>query len=102
MRHRDGEHISTIYSDHEQSPKATIRKFLIVQTEGSRRIERLVGFYSLDMILAIGYRVRSHRGVQFRCWDTEKGSIPCGRQAESCKIQSPPSVHDYISHKNIP
>lgn len=66
------EHISTIYSDHEQSQKATIRKFLIVQTEGSRRVERLVDFYSLEMILAIGYRVLSHRGVQFRRWATER------------------------------
>lgn len=66
------EHISTIYSDHEQSSQATIRKFLIVQTEGIRRVERLVDFYSLDMILAIGYRVRSHRGVQFRRWATER------------------------------
>jgi len=66
------EHISTIYSDHEQSPQATIRKFLIVQTEGNRRVERLVDFYSLDMILAVGYRVRSHRGVQFRRWATER------------------------------
>jgi len=66
------EHISTIYSDHELSPEATIRKFLIVQTEGSRQVERLVDFYSLEMILAIGYRVRSHRGVQFRRWATER------------------------------
>ena len=69
------EHISTIYSDHEQSPEATIRKFRIVQTEGSRQVERLVDFYSLDMILAIGYRVRSHRGVQFRRWATEGSRI---------------------------
>jgi hypothetical protein len=66
------EHISTIYGDHELAPAATIRKFLIVQTEGSRQVERLVDFYSLDMILAIGYRVRSHRGVQFRRWATER------------------------------
>ncbi len=66
------EHILNIYSDHEQSPEATIRKFRIVQTEGERQVERLVDFYSLDMILAIGYRVRSHRGVQFRRWATER------------------------------
>lgn len=66
------EHISTIYSDHEQSPEATIRKFLIAQTEGIRRVERLIDLYSLDMILAIGYRVRSHRGIQFRRWATER------------------------------
>lgn len=66
------EHIINIYSDHELSPEATIRKFRIVQTEGSRQIERLVDFYSLEMILSIGYRVRSHRGVQFRRWATER------------------------------
>lgn len=66
------EHISTIYSDHELTTEATIRKFRIVQTEGSRQVERLVDFYNLDMILAIGYRVRSHRGVQFRRWATER------------------------------
>jgi hypothetical protein len=66
------EHISTIYNDHELSPEATIRKFLIVQTEGIRQVERLVDFYSLEMILSIGYRVRSHRGVQFRRWATER------------------------------
>ena len=65
-------HISTIFSDHELVPEATIRKYLIVQTEGSRQIERQVDFYNLDMILAIGYRVRSHRGVQFRRWATER------------------------------
>lgn len=66
------EHISTIYSDHELSPEATIRKFLIVRTEGSRRVERLIDFYSLEIILAVGYRVRSHRGMQFRRWATER------------------------------
>ncbi len=66
------EHIINIYSDHELSPEATIRKFIIVQTEGIRQVERLVDFYSLEMILAIGYRVRSHRVVQFRSWATER------------------------------
>ena len=58
------EHIINIYSDHEQSQEATIRKFRIVQTDGIRQAERLIDFYNLDMILAVGYRVRSHRGVQ--------------------------------------
>lgn len=66
------EHILNIYSDHELSPEATIRKFRLVRTEGSRRVERLIDFYSLEMILAVGYRVRSHRGVQFRRWATER------------------------------
>lgn len=66
------EHIINIYSDHELIPQATIRKFRTVQTEGSRQVERLMDFYSLEMILAIGYRVRSHMGVQFRSWATER------------------------------
>lgn len=70
--HTINEHIFSIYGDHELSREATIRKFRIVQTEGSRQIERQVDFYNLDMILAIGYRVRSHRGVQFRRWATER------------------------------
>jgi len=67
-----GEHLLNIYRDHELIPEATIRKFRLVQTEGIRRVERLMDFYNLDMILAIGYRVRSHRGVQFRSWATER------------------------------
>jgi len=70
--HTINEHIFSIYGDHELSREATIRKFRIVQTEGTRQIERQVDFYNLDMILAIGYRVRSHRGVQFRRWATER------------------------------
>jgi hypothetical protein len=65
-------HIATIFSDHELTPDATIRKYLIVQTEGLRQVERQVDFYNLDMILAIGYRVCSHQRVLFRRWATER------------------------------
>jgi hypothetical protein len=66
------EHIINIYSDNELRSDATIRKFRLVQTEGNRQVERLVDFYNLEMIMAIGYRVRGHRGVQFRRWATER------------------------------
>jgi hypothetical protein len=66
------EHVLNIYNDRELFPEATIRKFRIVQTEGSRQIERLIDFYNLDIILAFGYRVRSNRGAQFRRWATER------------------------------
>ena len=65
-------HIKNIYEEGELDPQATIRKFRIVQQEGDRRVERLVDFYNLDMILAVGYRVRSHRGTQFRQWATKQ------------------------------
>jgi len=66
------EHIQNILEEGELSPEATIRKFRIVQTEGARQVTRLVDFYNLQMILAVGYRVRSHRGTQFRQWATER------------------------------
>jgi hypothetical protein len=66
------EHIGNIIDEAELDPKSTIRKFRIVQTEGAREIVRQVEFYNLEMILAVGYRVKSHRGVQFRRWATER------------------------------
>jgi hypothetical protein len=66
------EHLTNIYAEAELDPGATIRKFRIVQTEGNREVSRLVDHYDLDAILAVGYRVRSHRGIQFRRWATER------------------------------
>lgn len=66
------EHISNIYDDEELLPEATIRKFRIVQTEGNRQVGRLVDHYNLDMIIAVGFRVRSRRGSQFRKWATDR------------------------------
>lgn len=66
------EHIKNIYAEGELQESATIRQNRIVQTEGKRRVGREVSFYNLEMILAIGYRVRSHRGTQFRQWATER------------------------------
>jgi hypothetical protein len=66
------EHIQNIYEEGELDAEATIRKFRIVQTEGKREISRLVEYYNLDAILAVGYRVRSRRGTQFRRWATER------------------------------
>jgi hypothetical protein len=65
-------HIKEIYKEEELLPEATIRKYRIVQMEGKRQIFREVDFYDLKMILAVGYRIRSHRGTQFRQWATER------------------------------
>ena len=64
------EHIQNIISEGELPPEATIRKFRIVQAEGARTVERLIDHYSLDVVIAVGYRVRSTRGTQFRQWAT--------------------------------
>ena len=62
------EHIKKIYSDAELQEEATIRKFRIVQTEGSRQVSRDVIHYNLQMIIAVGFKVNNGRAVQFRKW----------------------------------
>jgi death-on-curing family protein len=65
------EHIKNIYKESELKQNSTIRKFRIVQTEGDRRVERDIDFYNLDVIISVGYRVKSLRGAQFRIWATK-------------------------------
>jgi len=65
-------HIRNILADGELSQAATVKEYLTVQTEGPRTVQRSIEYYNLDMILAIGYRVRSPRGTQFRRWATER------------------------------
>ena len=62
------EHIKKIYADSELEEAATIRNFRIVQTEGSRQVTRDTKHYSLQMIIAVGFKVNSERAVQFRKW----------------------------------
>ena len=62
------EHISHIFRDGELDPQATVRKFRTVQLEGARQVTRERDCYHLDMILAVGYRVRSNVGIHFRRW----------------------------------
>lgn len=62
------EHVHNIYSEGELEEASTVRKFRTVQTEGNREVSRERDYYNLDMILAVGYRVRSNVGVHFRRW----------------------------------
>lgn len=61
-------HISNIYKSVELNREATSAKFAQVQKEGGREITRQINFYNLDTIIAIGYRVNSKRGTEFRIW----------------------------------
>ena len=63
-------HIKAIYEESELEEGATCKDFLQVRSEGGREVNRKLKFYNLNMILAVGYRVRSHRGTQFRKWAT--------------------------------
>ena len=65
------QHVKSVYGEEELLPRATCKDFLQVQQEGSRTVERSVTHYNLKVILAVGYRVRSGRGTQFRKWATE-------------------------------
>ncbi len=65
-------HLKALYSEGEISPEVTCKNYLQVRPEGERQVRRSVKFYNLDAILAVGYRVRSLRGTQFRRWATER------------------------------
>ncbi|MAC35349.1 virulence RhuM family protein [Parahaliea mediterranea] len=61
-------HAKNIFEDNELDQEGTVKESLTVQSEGNRQVKRKISYYNLDLILAIGYRVRSPRGVQFRQW----------------------------------
>ena len=65
------EHLQNIYKSGELDLEATVRKFRMVQTEGSREVAREIDFYNLDAIIATGYRVNSHQATRFRIWATQ-------------------------------
>lgn len=64
-------HIKNVFEDGELNPDSTVAFFATVQNEGDRTVERNLAYYNLDMIISVGYRVKSHRGVQFRIWATQ-------------------------------
>ncbi|WP_418970862.1 virulence RhuM family protein [Adlercreutzia sp.] len=67
-----GKHIANALKEElENSPKPTVAKFATVQKEGNREVERQVEYYNLDVIISVGYRVKSQRGVEFRRWATD-------------------------------
>ena len=63
-------HIKNVFEEGELQSDATVAFFATLQTEGKRKVERNIAYYNLDMIISVGYRVHSYRGVQFRIWAT--------------------------------
>lgn len=96
------EHLQNLFEEGELDPAATIRKFRIVRVEGGREVARLIDHYSLDAILAVGYRVRSPRGLEFRRWATERLSeyLVKGFTMDDQRLKNPPvegsGVPDYF------
>ena len=66
------EHITNIFDDEELEKESTIRKFRIVRQEGKRQVNREIEHYDLDMIISVGYRVKSKQGISFRRWATAR------------------------------
>ncbi|MES1951930.1 hypothetical protein S4A8_13795 [Salinisphaera sp. S4-8] len=94
------EHLKNIFAEDELAPDATIRKFRIVRTEGERQVARSIDHYNLDAVLAVGYRVRSQRGTQFRRWATERlrEYLIKGFVMDDERLKNPPGpgVPDYF------
>jgi hypothetical protein len=65
-------HLKNIFEEGELAPQSTVKGSLTVQVEGSRSVQRKVDLYNLDVIISVGYRVKSHRGTQFRIWATRR------------------------------
>ena len=64
-------HLSNIFKEGELDKEATVKDFLIVQNEGGRQVTRRVSYYNLDVIISVGYRVKSQAGTRFRQWATK-------------------------------
>ena len=92
------EHIKHIFEDGEWTPEATVRLFRTVQTEGGREVVREVEYYNLDMVLALGFRVRSPVGVRFRRWanDKLKEYIVKGFVLDDARLKNPGKGLDYF------
>jgi len=91
-------HIKNIYKEGELDESATCKDFLQVQNEGEREVKRSIAFYSLDLILAVGFRVRSPRGTQFRRWanSTLKEYLQKGFVLDDERLKNPDGRPDYF------
>ena len=91
-------HLKNIIEDGELDAAATIKESLTVQTEGTRQVQRPVTLYNLDAILAVGYRVRSPRGVQFRRWASTvlKEYLVKGFVLDDERLKNPDGRPDYF------
>ena len=91
-------HLKNVFGDGELEPAATVKESLTVQTEGARQVQRPVTLYNLDAILAVGYRVRSPRGVQFRRWASTvlKEFLTKGFVMDDERLKNPDGRPDYF------
>jgi hypothetical protein len=91
-------HINSIYEEGELQQGATVKKYLTVQTEGTRNVTRELEYYNLDMIISVGYRVKSHIATRFRQWATQhiKEFIVKGFVLDDERLKNPDQPFDYF------
>jgi len=92
------QHILNIYEEEELTPEATHKKFLSVRIEGKREVKRLRDYYNLDMIISVGYRVKSHVATRFRIWATQQLTeyIKKGFLLDDERLKNPDQPFDYF------
>lgn len=92
------EHIQNVYDEGELAPEATVRKFRIVKMEGKRQVKRQLDYYNLDMIISVGYRVKSHVATRFRIWATQQLTefIKKGFLLDDERLKNPDQPFDYF------
>ena len=92
------EHISNVFAEGELTPEATVRKFRTVRLEGSRQVNREQEYYNLDMIISVGYRIKSKIATQFRIWATQHLSefIRKGFVLDDERLKNPDQPFDYF------
>jgi len=91
-------HIRNVYDEGELSPQATVQKFLTVRREGNRDVQRNLEYYNLDMIISVGYRVKSHVATRFRIWATQqlREYIVKGFVLDDERLKNPDQPFDYF------
>ncbi|HQN00433.1 MAG TPA: virulence RhuM family protein [Candidatus Hydrogenedentes bacterium] len=92
-------HIRNIYEEGELTSEATVKKFLTVRKEGSREVRRDLEYYNLDMIISVGYRVKSHIATRFRIWATQRLTeyVVKGFTMDDERLKNPDHPFDYFN-----
>lgn len=93
-----GQHIRNVFAEGELEPEATVKEYFTVQLEGGRSVQRSVAHYNLDVIISVGYRVRSHVGTRFRIWATQRlrDYIVKGFALDDQRLKDQATLTDYF------
>ncbi|MBW2710437.1 MAG: virulence RhuM family protein, partial [Deltaproteobacteria bacterium] len=91
-------HIQSVFEEGELVPEATVKKYLTVRQEGKRKVKRLLDYYNLDMIISVGYRVKSRVATRFRIWATRRlrEYIVKGFVLDDERLKNPDQPFDYF------